>query len=158
MLKLCKSTSSKPAAPIAPWDHFLSSDYLLLVKGAPEVLMPRCKFVLDPAGGEPTPLDPVVLERISAIQERWSREGQRVLLLARRIVREDEFPKDVDTQAEEFADLVEQFRDNLIIVGLVGLIDPLKPSIPDVVKTCRGAGIRFFVVTGTSNPRILRRS
>ena len=75
-----------------------------------------------------------------------------------RIVREDEFPKDVDTQAEEFADLVEQFRDNLIIVGLVGLIDPLKPSIPDVVKTCRGAGIRFFVVTGTSNPRILRRS
>ena len=120
--------------------------------------MPRCKFVLDPAEGEPTPLDPVVLERISAIQERWSREGQRVLLLARRIVREDEFPKDVDTQAEEFADLVEQFRDNLIIVGLVGLIDPLKPSIPDVVKTCRGAGIRFFVVTGTSNPRILRRS
>ncbi|RPD63077.1 sodium-potassium ATPase [Lentinus tigrinus ALCF2SS1-6] len=148
MLKLCKSAASKADAPIASWDNFVSSDYLLLVKGAPDVLMPRCKFVLDPAGGGPTPLTPVVLERISAIQERWSRDGQRVLLLARRVVRGDELPKELNPQEEEFADLVEQLRDDLIIVGLVGLIDPLKPSIPDVVKTCRGAGIRFFVVTG----------
>ncbi|KAF8465133.1 hypothetical protein DFH94DRAFT_698907 [Russula ochroleuca] len=29
----------------------------------------------------------------------------------------------------------------LIIVGLVGLIDPLKPDIPDTVRICRGAGM-----------------
>lgn len=149
MLKLCKSKDLRPAAPIAPWDDFSLSDYLLVVKGAPDVLLPRCKFVLDPAGKEPTLLSVPVLQRIVAVQEQWSRDGQRVLLLARRVVRAEEIPKEADPQAEEFADLVESLRDDLIIVGLVGLIDPLKPSIPDVVKTCRRAGIRFFVVTGS---------
>ncbi|KAI0762858.1 sodium-potassium ATPase [Fomes fomentarius] len=148
MLKLCKSKDLQPAAPIAPWDDFTLSDYLLVVKGAPDVLLPRCKFVLDPAGKEPTLLSAPVLQRIVAVQEQWSRDGQRVLLLARRVVRAEEIPKEADPLAEEFADLVESLRDDLIIVGLVGLIDPLKPSIPDVVKTCRRAGIRFFVVTG----------
>ncbi len=150
MLKLCKTVASKPNAPMAPWDNFAPSDYLLVVKGAPEVLMPCCKFVIDPSGGGPIRLTPTVLERISVIQERWARDGQRVLLLARRVVRGDELPKGYDPQREEFADLIEQLRDNLIIVGLVGLMDPLKPSIPHVVKTCRSAGIRFFVVTGMS--------
>ena len=118
------------------------------MKGAPEVLLSRCKFVLNPAGGEPISLSPPVLERISRVQEQWARDGQRVLLLARRVVQEHEIPKDADPSTEEYAELVDLLRDNLIIVGLVGLIDPLKPSIPDVVKTCRSAGIRFFVVTG----------
>ena len=149
MLKLCKSTDEVPAAPIASWDQFKPSDLLLLVKGAPDVLLPRCKFVLDPAGHEPIQISPPILDRLIRIQEQWARDGQRVLLLARRVVHEDELPKDADPQSEEYADIVESLRDSLIIVGLVGLIDPLKPSIPDVVSTCRGAGIRFFVVTGT---------
>ena len=149
MLKLCKSTEATPSAPIASWDNYENSDFLLLVKGAPEVLLSRCKFVVDPAGGEPIPLSPPVLERLSRIQEQWARDGQRVLLLARRVVHEEELPKNADPQSEEFVGLVEGLRDGLIIVGLVGLIDPLKPSIPHVVKTCRSAGIRFFVVTGT---------
>ena len=125
-------------------------DFLLTVKGAPEVLIPRCKFVSNPSGGEPIPLSAPVLERVTRVQEQWARDGQRVLLLARRVVKADEIPKGADPQSDEFGELVESFRDNLIIVGLVGLIDPLKPSIPDVVKTCRKAGIRFFVVTGRS--------
>ncbi|TBU35112.1 sodium-potassium ATPase [Dichomitus squalens] len=148
MLKLCQSALDKSPAPIAPWDNFARSDFLLLVKGAPEVLFPRCKLVVNPAGGFPIPLSAPVSERIKRVQEQWARDGQRVLLLARRVVREDEIPKGADPQSEEFAELVESLRDNLIIVGLLGLIDPLKPSIPDVVKTCRKAGIRFFVVTG----------
>ncbi|PIL32102.1 transporter [Ganoderma sinense ZZ0214-1] len=148
MLKLCQSTVSERPAPLASWDDFSTLDFLLTVKGAPEVLIPRCKSVLNPEGGEPIPLSAQVLERVTRVQEQWARDGQRVLLLARRVVKADEVPKGADWQCDEFGELVESFRDNLIIVGLVGLIDPLKPSIPDVVKTCRKAGIRFFVVTG----------
>lgn len=148
MLKLCQSTVPERPAPLAAWDDFSTSDFLLVVKGAPEVLIPRCKSVSNPEGGEPIPLSAPVLERVTRVQEQWARDGQRVLLLACRIVKADKIPKDVDPQSDEFGELVESLRDNLIIVGLVGLIDPLKPSIPSVVKTCRKAGIRFFVVTG----------
>ena len=111
-------------------------------------MIPRCKFVSNPAGGEPTALSAAVLDRVTRVQEQWARDGQRVLLLARRIVKAEEIPKGADPQSDEFGELIESLRDNLIIAGLFGLIDPLKPSIPDVVKTCRKAGIRFFVVTG----------
>ncbi|EJF58252.1 sodium-potassium ATPase [Dichomitus squalens LYAD-421 SS1] len=148
MLKLLETTLPNPPTPIAPWDHFAPADSLLVVKGAPEVLLPRCKYALDPKGGEPIPLSPPVLERLTRVQEQWARDGQRVLLLARRVVRADEIPKSADPLSEEFGELVETLRDNLIVVGLVGLVDPLKPGIADVVKTCREAGIRFFIVTG----------
>ncbi|OBZ73885.1 Sodium/potassium-transporting ATPase subunit alpha [Grifola frondosa] len=92
--------------------------------------------------------DATVLARIAAVQEKWAQDGQRVLLLARRIVKEDLMPKTIDVYSEEFAELVEEFRHDLIIVGLVGLVDPLKSGIKHTVSTCRRAGIRFFVVTG----------
>jgi sodium/potassium-transporting ATPase subunit alpha len=36
----------------------------------------------------------------------------------------------------------------LTVVGLVGLVDPPRDDIPETVRTLRGAGIRFFMVTG----------
>ena len=154
MLKLFKSAGNKASAPIAAWDNFAPSDSLLVVKGAPEVLLPRCKFTLNPQGGEPIALSEREIEGITRVQEKWARDGQRVLLLARRVVRGDEIPKGADLLSEEFGELVETLREDLVIVGMVGLIDPLKPSIPHVVKTCRRAGIRFFIVTGLHHPRL----
>ncbi|KAF9447587.1 sodium-potassium ATPase [Macrolepiota fuliginosa MF-IS2] len=149
MLKLLKSSNANPGAPITASDNYRPSDYLLLVKGAPEVLLDDCSYVVDPAGGDPIALQSSgMLGRIKNVQEQWAKCGKRVLLLAQKIVREDDFPKGVDPQDEDFASLVEDMRTDLTIVGLVGLVDPLKPSIPGVVKTCRRAGIRFFVVTG----------
>ncbi|KDQ57331.1 hypothetical protein JAAARDRAFT_194477 [Jaapia argillacea MUCL 33604] len=154
MLKLSQLSPSAPlnsglVAPIAPWDKFSPYDYLLTVKGAPEVLLPRCSFVLDPAGGPPIPISSSsIRDRLTIIQEQWARDGQRVLLLARKVIREGLIPKEVHRMSDEFAGIVEGCNKDLIIVGLVGLIDPLKPDIKHTVATCRRAGIRFFVVTG----------
>lgn len=37
---------------------------------------------------------------------------------------------------------------DLILTGLVGIVDPPRAEIPEVVRTLRGAGIRVFMVTG----------
>ncbi|KAF8577540.1 sodium-potassium ATPase [Ramaria rubella] len=153
MLKLSKlspeyAVVSPLPAPIALWDDFSPADYLLTVKGAPEVLFPRCSYVLPPGGGVPLRLTPELLAQIVATQESWASLGRRVLVIARKIIRDEELPKDVQKNRQALAESVNELNEDLVIVGLVGLIDPLKEDIVDTVRICRGAGIRFFVVTG----------
>ncbi|KAF5309044.1 hypothetical protein D9619_013557 [Psilocybe cf. subviscida] len=153
MLQLSKlaalpSSEEGLVTPLAEWDHFKSSSLLLTLKGAPEVLLPYCSYALDPRGGAPIPLSALEKARISAVQEKWSRQGQRVILLARRVINDQYLEKATDTNSEEFSEVLDEYMSDLIIVGLVGLIDPLKPDIKHTVQVCRGAGIRFFIVTG----------
>ncbi|KAH9172572.1 sodium-potassium ATPase [Lactarius sanguifluus] len=135
-------------APLASWDSFAPGDLLLCVKGAPEILLGRCSHVISPGADKPTFLTYAARQRVVAIQEQWAAQGRRVLLLARRVVPRDALPKEIDPYSEDFNELIDGLNSDLIIVGMVGLIDPLKPDILDTVRTCRGAGIRFFVVTG----------
>ncbi|KAF9524928.1 hypothetical protein CPB83DRAFT_897469 [Crepidotus variabilis] len=99
-------------------------------------------------GGPPIPLGTRQLETITQIQESWSRQGQRVLLLARRIVQDEYLEKFANRQPEDYGDVVEDYINDFIVVRLVGLMDPLKPDIRQTVSVCRGAGIRFFIVSG----------
>ncbi|KAH9965077.1 sodium-potassium ATPase [Russula compacta] len=147
--ELAPSTDASPLpAPLASWDSFAPADLLLCVKGAPDVLLSRCTHVLAPGGDRPLNLTHAARQRIVTIQEKWAALGRRVLVLARRVVPRDLLPKHIDSCEEGFEELVDGLNSELIIVGLVGLIDPLKPDIRDTVRICRGAGIRFFVVTG----------
>ncbi|SJX65096.1 K, P-type ATPase (mediates high-affinity potassium or sodium uptake) [Sporisorium reilianum f. sp. reilianum] len=117
-------------------------DKMLLVKGGPDVLLKRSSSALD-ASGQVVALTEQVKDVIVAMQSRWSSRGQRVILLARRIVRAEQLDT---TLAIEDAALA--LNMDLTVVGLVGIVDPPRPEIPAVVATCRGAGIRFFMVTG----------
>ncbi|KAJ1025850.1 hypothetical protein NDA16_002476 [Ustilago loliicola] len=115
---------------------------ILLVKGGPDVLLKRASSVLD-ASSEVVPLTDTVRDSIFAMQSLWSSRGQRVLLLARKIIRAGDLD---DKLAIE--DSVMAANMDLTVVGLVGIVDPPRPEIPEAVATCRGAGIRFFMVTG----------
>jgi len=138
MLQLSSlSDNSQPAtqvAPLAPWDEFSPDDFLLTVKGAPEVILPRCTHVLDPMGGSPISITAPIRERIAVVQEQWSRQGQRVILLARKVVRDPYLSKMATRQTDQFGDAVEEHAHHLIVVGLVGLIDPLKDDIKETVR------------------------
>lgn len=139
MLQLSKLAALPSAeeglvTPLAEWDHFKSSSLLLTLKGAPEILLPYCSYALDPRGGPPIPLSPIEKARISAVQEKWSRQGQRVILLARRVINDQYLEKATDPNSEEFGEALDEYMSDLIIVGLVGLIDPLKPDIKHTVQ------------------------
>ncbi|KZS89101.1 sodium-potassium ATPase [Sistotremastrum niveocremeum HHB9708] len=152
MLKLSKLATSdldgdRPA-PLASWDYIEKDCYLLTSKGAPEILLPRCSYVLNPTGGAPIPLTHDVSSIIAKIQEDWASEGRRVLLLARRVLPSSLVPENFKGDEFAFEELVEEMHRELVVVGLVALIDPLKDDIVHTVRVCRGAGIRFLVVTG----------
>ncbi|BFZ56820.1 hypothetical protein PYCC9005_003868 [Savitreella phatthalungensis] len=124
-------------------------DYLLTMKGAPDVLMPRCNQVLMP-DGEILQLTHERRQAIEAMQENWSSQGLRVLMFARKIVPSNSIPANAsDAESSAFASHIDSVaRDGLVCIGLVGIVDPPKDDIPEVVSICRGAGIRFFMVTG----------
>ncbi len=118
------------------------NDRILLAKGGPDVLLKRAAFAMD-AAGQVVPMSDEVRDSIIAMQSTWSSRGQRCLLLARKIIRAGELDASVPLE-----DAVMAANTQLTVVGLVGIVDPPRPEIPSVVATCRGAGIRFFMVTG----------
>ena len=147
-----KALSKSERATAASEDCIYSSRSKLtidvvFIKGAPDVLLPRCTSILMP-NGDTVPLTSSLLQELTDLQYRWSISAQRVLLLARRIISYGDL-KEKDLESSDATDrLVRSYTGDLVIVGLIGIIDPPRPDIPEVVRVCRGAGIRFFMVTG----------
>jgi Ca2+-transporting ATPase len=107
--------------------------YVLLVKGAPEVVAGRSTSVASASGVIPFAEDrrTKVLERAEAMAHR----GLRTLALAMK--RMEGRPED---PAEE--------EDDLILLGLVGLREKIRPEVPSAVERARRAGVRTVMVTG----------
>jgi len=134
---------------VSPHETFDPSDLILLCKGAPDVLLKRCAFVNDPKGGPPLPLTPPALASLTGVQESWAAKGQRVLLLAKRVIHRSSLEKTPAFDHPDFAEFLNsELNQQLTVVSLVGIVDPPRADIPATVRTMRGAGIRFFVVTG----------
>lgn len=101
------------------------------VKGALERLLPMCSTMVTPDGERP--LDP---DRLVAQVEALAAAGYRVLALA---------DGPVGPLASDFA---HEDLSGLCLLGLVGMIDPLRPEVKAAVAACRDAGIEVCMVTG----------
>jgi cation-transporting ATPase I len=91
---------------------------VIAVKGAPEVVLPACADASD----------------APELAERLSREGLRVLAVARRACADAELPDDVLSGLE--------------FVGFVGLADTPRDSAQPLVSGLRDAGVRPVMLTG----------
>jgi sodium/potassium-transporting ATPase subunit alpha len=118
----------------------------LTIKGAPDVLIGRCTKYTH-IDGETRTLDDSVRKSIEQIKNLWSSQGKRVILLARKIVSHEAI-KSVPSSSNFEAEVMHHAREDLTLVGIVGIVDPPRDEIPSVVRTLRGAGIRIFMVTG----------
>ena len=96
-------------------DH--AKDYLLLVKGAPDILRLKAKFIMD-ANGNRTHLDKTSMDRITEIQNDWCNMGRRVIMLCIKTMCQDLMNKIGDNIEKYFK--VE--CDGLTIIGLIGLM------------------------------------
>ncbi|MDD3650425.1 cation-transporting P-type ATPase, partial [Immundisolibacter sp.] len=110
--------------------HGAPGDYRVAVKGAPEAVLACCVAVAD--GDVERPLDQALRRQWLAANEALAARGLRVLALARR--RCERLPDD------PYAELV--------LLGLVGLMDPPRADVAAAIADCRAAGIRVVMVTG----------
>ncbi|CAM2894449.1 cation-translocating P-type ATPase [Prescottella defluvii] len=111
--------------------------FVELVKGGPDVVLARCGSAFRP-GRELVPLDDV-RDDITAATRGMSEKGLRVLAFAVRILDGSEGAVTADPMA---------FVEDLVFVGMVGIIDPLRPEAVDAVRTAHAAGIDVRMITG----------
>ncbi|KAK6981059.1 calcium ATPase transmembrane domain M-containing protein [Favolaschia claudopus] len=116
----------------------------MCVKGAPDVLFGKCTSVAN-ADGASVSFDEEALAKIHATQHAWSNDGLRVLALCRREV---DYTKLEKMSREDLEDLMYEELQNLTLVGLLGIRDPPRPSVPPAIALIRRAGVRVFMVTG----------
>ena len=121
---------------ISPYEGPPAEPYVVLVKGAPDVLLGLCSSILD-AQGEVRPLDAARRREVQATTERLTQQALRVLGVAYRPL--DALPAEVTPETVE--------RD-LIFVGLLGMMDPPRPEVIPALQKARRAGIRTKMITG----------
>ncbi len=109
---------------------------VLYCKGAPESVLPLCRYRLD--GGEIRPLGPEARRGIVQAQDAMAHQGLRVLAFAYR-----KLAVGYDR---------ERLEEDLVFAGLAGLEDPPRPEVPEALRRCREAGIKVIMVTG-DHPR-----
>jgi magnesium-transporting ATPase (P-type) len=107
---------------------------VLFVKGAPEVILEHSDRQ-QTDGGQPAPLDRAHFMQAS---DELAGQGERVLALAWL-----EKPG-VKSGNLTPADLPK----NLVLLGLIGLLDPPRKEAVEAVHECRGGGIRVTMITG----------
>ena len=109
------------------------------VKGAPETILERCPQIVENA--KVRPLQAADRELILAENYRMASEALRVLGLAYQIIAPEE--------VEAFKEALEYGHEaDLVFVGLVGMMDPPRPEVPEAVERCKRAGIRVMMATG----------
>lgn len=122
----------------------VDGEFLILVKGAPDVLLSKCSMYWSYKDNCIKPLDGTSRAQFSGLQNRLSRNAERVILLCQR-----RYTPTASTQTNALGDeLMEHGMKGLTIVGALGILDPPRPETADTVASCRKAGIRFFMVTG----------
>lgn len=121
-------------------------DYVLMIKGAPDVLLSRCTKYVGEDGGV-YDFDESTRLSIEEIKNSWSSDGKRVLALARRSLPASMIQANPEENLFE-KEALEIARTGLTLIGLVGIVDAPREEVPGVIKTLRRAGIRTAMVTG----------
>jgi cation-transporting P-type ATPase I len=107
--------------------------FLLSVKGAPELIIPRCERWAGPSGA--VVLDAAARRRLDREVDRLARQGLRVLAAA-------------EGPATDVADLEDEHVGGLTLLGFLVLSDPIRSTAATALAGLRRAGVDVVMVTG----------
>ena len=106
------------------WKSRTGDAYVIAAKGAPEAIADLCHFTPEQTRALATQIDAMAAD------------GLRVLGVARACFsRQGELPLQQHDFPFEF-------------IGLLGLADPVRPTVPEAIRECQTAGIRVVIITG----------
>ena len=101
-------------------------------KGAPEILLERCNYLK--IDGKIQPLTQQQREKIKHINDEMTDKALRVIGVCYK-----EFDADKPN---------EDIEDNMVFLGLVGMMDNPRPEVEESIKSCFNAGLVPIMITG----------
>ena len=137
-------TANSPRIGEAPFDsgrkmmstvHQTSDGIVQYTKGAPDEILKKCTHAL--VDGNIVPLTDEIRASIAAENKRMADKALRVLAVSFR--KYDSAPADYSPEALE---------NDLVFIGLTGMIDPVRPEVKAAIEECRSAGIIPIMITG----------
>ncbi|XP_007247833.2 plasma membrane calcium-transporting ATPase 4 isoform X5 [Astyanax mexicanus] len=114
------------------------SGFRMYSKGASEIILRKCSYILD-AAGQPRVFKPKDRdEMVRKVIEPMACDGLRTICVAKRDFTGDE--PNWDNEADILTDLT--------CICVVGIEDPVRPEVPEAISKCQRAGITVRMVTG----------
>jgi P-type Ca2+ transporter type 2C len=113
--------------------HRIDGRLLALVKGSPEEVLGLCVTTAE-ADGSCVALDAECRTELLRANADMAGRARRVLALAERELPESYAPDELGR--------------GYTFLGLIGLVDPIRPAVPAAIDALHGAGIRTVMITG----------
>ena len=115
--------------------HKMNGKYRIITKGAPDVLLSKCtKYDVN---NSVQTMNFSVKNKIEQENKYMADKALRVIAVSYADI--DYLPSKITTETIE---------NNLIFVGLIGMIDPPREGVKEAVATCKNAGIKTVMITG----------
>ena len=114
---------------------YIKDKVVSFTKGAPDIVIDRCSHIS--TNGQVVPFNNELKEEVLKINSLFSKDALRVLAFAYKEY--DSMPEDISSESNE---------NNMVFVGLTGMIDPARDEAKDAIKMCKQAGIETVMITG----------
>ena len=123
-----------------------NNKYVLLTKGAPEIVLELCKYVQEPDGIKELTKErkEKILSEIAKLQEK----SMRALGFAYKEMSLYDESQEAAVALEEEEISIEKCEESLGFGGFVGIRDPLRPDVKHAVDTAHHAGVSVKMLTG----------
>lgn len=115
--------------------HKTKNGIIQYTKGAPDEILKRCTQILN--GGSVRTINEEDKKNILSKNKSFADRALRILAVAYK-------PYDTEPALYE----AEVIENDLIFIGLAGMIDPVRPEVFGAVEDCKKAGIRPIMITG----------
>ncbi|MCG8482620.1 MAG: cation-translocating P-type ATPase [Clostridia bacterium] len=115
--------------------HSVNDEFLIITKGAPEVLLKKCGEIL--INGDMKAMTKEYMDEIEESNKKMADGALRVLAIAIRNI--SDMPEQINP---------DNIEKDLLFIGLIGMMDPPRKEAKEAVLTCKKAGIRPIMITG----------
>merc|ERR1711871_1310878 len=153
--KIRESTKTLARRPFRKKDKYMSTiqtaegKFELYSKGAPEIVIDRCTHFQN-WEGKITPMPQQIRAQVDRVVSDMTNRGLRTIALTMRKLTEKEIEEGKKSEVEgrwpKFFDSAPE--NEMTLVAIFGIEDPLRKQVPGAVARCQNAGIRVVMVTG----------